>query len=122
MAELIQRPQRGEVVGEIGMDQLPHPFGTAQVAQAVHTEITDGGVGGEMIGHQAGGDVRQQHLAPMGTGPQPGAADHRMTDVVVCVAQLRFAGVHRHAHQHARHLARQGPLHIHGRGDGIRRP
>ena len=65
VAELIERPQRGEAVGEIGMDQLPHPFGAGQVAQAVHAEIADRGVGGEMIGHQPGGDVRQQHLAPI---------------------------------------------------------
>ena len=54
---LIEGSQRREAVGQVGMDQLPHPLGTGQIAQAVHPEIADRGIGREMIGHQPGGDV-----------------------------------------------------------------
>ena len=122
VTELVERPQRGEVVGEIGMNQLPHPLGTGQIAQVVHAEIAECRVGGQMIGHQPGGDVRQKHLAPMGTGPQPCTTDHRVTHVIAPVAQLCLAGVDRHPHLDAGHLLRQRPLHIHRRRDRIRRP
>ena len=54
---LIEGSQRREVVGKVGMDQLPHPLGTGQIAQPVHPEIADRGIGREMIGHQRGGHV-----------------------------------------------------------------
>ena len=120
VAEVVHRPKCVDVVGEIGMDHLPHPLGTRPIASGARR---DRGGWPRREADRPPSERRRPTAAPdpVVAGPQPGTADHRVTHVVVSVTQLCFTAVH-HAHPHAGHLVRQRPSHIHRRGDRIRRP
>ena len=92
--------------------------GPGQVPQAHRSQVDQLGVAG-IVGRQRRRRRRQQDLAAVGAGPQPGATDDGPAHVVALVAQLRLAGVHRHAHPQPRQLRRQGPLGLHRRSHRV---
>ena len=94
----VERPQRRELGGEVGMGELPDVLGTGEVLQAMHPEIDERHVVAEVVDHQVACRRRDHHLAAVRDRAQPCGANHRLTRVVAVVAETRFAGVHRHAH------------------------
>ena len=78
------------------------------------------------IDDQARRRVRHEDLVAVADRSQASAADHRLTEVVALVAQLRLAGVDRHAHVEIGALGGQGSadeasLGVDRRGHGIGR-
>jgi hypothetical protein len=93
----VEGGQRREAVGEVGVDQLEQPLGTAQVLEAVGAEVAQVGSFREPVGGQGGRRRRQQHLAAMADGHDPcGAVDCRAE--VVAGAGRGLAGVQPHPH------------------------
>ena len=105
------------------MHQLPDPLGAGRITQVVHTEIAQRGVGGEMIGHNAGGDVRQQHLTRMATRPQPRRTGSQR-DQLRCLPRRDHASPVCTAMRTLKpgNSCASAPLHINGRSDRVRRP
>ena len=86
--------QRRELVAQIRMAQLGHPFRPWQIAQLMRSQVGQPGIVGQPVGHQLLGRARQHGLATMRQVTQPrGPVDGR-TDVVALIAQLHLAGVH----------------------------
>ena len=108
------------------MDQLPDPFRAPEVLEPVPTQVGQGHALAQFVGDQRGRDVRQEHLAAVPARPQPRAADDGETEVVPLVAQLRFAGVQRHANVEGEPvgplLRGQHPLRRDRRLERVRRP
>ncbi len=86
--------QRWELVAQVRMAQLRHPFGPRQIAQLMGSQVGQPGIVGQPVGHQLLGRTRQHGLATMRQIAQPcGPVDGR-ADVVALVAQLHLTGVH----------------------------
>ena len=70
----VEGGQRREGVGEVGVDQLEQPLGTAKVLEAVGAEVAQVGSLGKPNGGQGGRRRRQQHLAAMADRHDPRGA------------------------------------------------
>ena len=93
------------------MDQLEHALRAAEVLEPELAEVAQAGAGREAIGAQRGGGRRQQDLAAMADGHEPGGAVDRRAEVVVA-APLGVARMERHPDAERAGLA---PV---GRGQG----
>ena len=58
-----ERPQRRELVTEIGMHELPDPLGPSEVLQPMQSQIAQLGAVGKRVDHQIAGRVGDQRLA-----------------------------------------------------------
>ncbi len=94
----VERAQRGVHCREIRMDHLPHPLGTTEVLQPMRTKIGEVHAVRQLIEDQPRSRVRNEDLVTVPDRSQASASDHGLTEVVPFVAQLGFAGVHRHTH------------------------
>ena len=95
--ERIERRQRRELTPQPFDRRLPDLLGLLQVLQPVTTEIDERGLGAEVVAHQVGRRLREQHLTIPPARPQPRTTDDdSLAEVVPLVAQLRLARVHRH--------------------------
>ena len=119
----VERAQRGMRGRKIRMDHLPHAFGSTEVLQPVRTQVGQVHAVGQLIDDQPGGCVRHEDLVTVSDRSKASASDHGLTEVVAFVAQLRFAGVDRHAHVEVRSrrpgLGHERSLGIDRRGHGI---
>ena len=111
--ERIKRTQRREVVLEIGVTQLPHPLGAAEILQAVGAEIAERGAGWHVISDDEARRIRHEHLAAVANRPQPSASADRRAELIELVTELGPAGVDGHANTAPRrrpaHAARPTP-------------
>ena len=89
-----RRPKRREVVADIGVAQLHHPFGTGDTAQFVPAEIGQPRVGRKRIDNQILGGAREHRLAAVGEIAQPRRPVDRRADVITLIAQLHLSGMH----------------------------
>ena len=78
------------------MRELPHPLGPTQVLEAMGTEIEQADLLRQAVDHQCRGRFRHQDLPTVSDRPKASAADHRLSEVVPLVSQLRLAGVDGH--------------------------
>jgi hypothetical protein len=122
----IERTQRRMVRGEVAVDHLPHPLGTAKVFEAVHPEISQAHPLRQPIDDQPCSGVREEDLVAVSDAPQPSASDHGLAEVVALVAQLGLAGVDGHADVQVGSLrpllAEEATLGVDGGGECIGRP
>ena len=86
--------KRREVVVQIGVAELHHPFGAGQIAQRMGAEVGQRDVGRELVDDKRFRRTREHRLAAVGEIAQPRGAVDRRADVVALVAQLHVAGVH----------------------------
>ena len=92
------RPRSGgEVVAQVGVTELEHLLGPAEVLQPVRAEIAPGRAR-RRVHDEVAGRARRDDLAAVRERSQARGADHRLAEVVELVAQLGVAGVQRHAH------------------------
>ena len=91
-----------ELVAEVGMAQLRHPFGPGQIAQFMGAQIGQPGVVRQPVGDQLLGRAGQHGLAAVRQIAQPGGPVDGRTDVVALVAQLHLPGVHADAQPNRR--------------------
>ena len=94
----VERAQRRLPGRKIGMDRLPDALGPTEVLQPMRPEVREPHTVRQLVDDQAGGRVRHEDLVTVPDRSKAGAADHGLTEVVAFVAELRFAGVDRHAH------------------------
>jgi hypothetical protein len=90
-------PKWWELVAQVGMAQLHHPFRAGQIAQPVGAQIGQPHPGREPVDHQRLGRTRQHRLPAMGQITQPRAPVDGRTRVAAIIAQLHLAGMHRDA-------------------------
>jgi hypothetical protein len=81
----------------IRRDQLPHLLGPLDAPQHPPPPVQQAHASGNLVGHQPRGHPRQQRLAPVRQGPQPGGTVHRRA-VPVAVTRLGVARVYPRAH------------------------
>ncbi len=86
MTERVQRQQRGKLPRQIGVHELPDPFGLAQVLQAVAPEVEQGDAVAQPISDESGRDVRDEHLPAVPARSKTCATDHGQAEVVALVA------------------------------------
>ena len=87
--------QRREGRLEVRMDQLEHALRAAEVLEPELAEVAQARAGREAIGAERGGGRRQQDLAAVTDGHEPGGAVDRRAEVVGA-ASLGVARVERH--------------------------
>ena len=85
--------QRREVVVQIWVTELHHPFGAGQIAQRMGAQVGERDVWRELVDDKRFRRAGQHGLTAVGQVAQPGGAVDRRADVVGLVAQLYVAGV-----------------------------
>jgi hypothetical protein len=93
----VDRGQRREAVGEVGVDQLHQPLGTTQVLEAMYAQVAEPGPVRKLIGGQLDRGRRQQHLAAVADRHDPRRAVDDRAEVVVGPCR-RLPGVQPHPH------------------------
>ncbi len=109
-------PQRRELVVQIGMTQLHHPFRSGQVPQTVGAQVGEPRIVGQEVGNQITCGSRQHRLAAMGELTQPGGPVDRRADVITLIAQSHLTGVHANTQPDRR---QRRPLQVDGARHGI---
>ena len=121
----VERAQRRELAGEVGVGELVHLLGPHQVGELVAPQIDQTGAVGEPVEHQIRRGPRHDHLPAVGAVAQPGAAVERGAGVVALAAQHDLAGVHGHPYPQRGAVGPwfglQRPLGVEGGGDAVGR-
>ncbi len=121
----VQRAQRWEGAGKVGVVDLEDLLGPGQVPQPVAAKVEQRHAVGQGVAHQLGRGPGHHRLAAVGHGPEPGRTDDGRARVPALVG-LRLPGVHGHAHADrlagGPRLPGQGQLGLHRRRHRIRGP
>ena len=121
-----ERPQRRELVSEIGVHELPDPLGPPEILQSMQSQIAELGVVRKRVDDEIARRVRDQRLAAVTDRTHARAPDDRRTEVVPGITEADLARVQRHPHPHRATvgpgLLRERALHVERRGHRVRRP
>ena len=119
-----ERHERGEIHGQIGVEELEDVLRFEQIAQPVRSEIPERGIRGEAVADQLLDRLREQNLATMADGQQASQTIEWSGEVVATIVRNRLPSVERHTDAWwigcAPLLAEQSLLGAECRGHGVR--